>query len=150
VAEDKDTLLQTYGQAREALLAAIDGLTDEQLSERTLDGWSVTDHLAHLALWDDVRAAEVARISAGFQSVWRMSDEQDDAFNMMGHELRLDLSPAQVKWELAESRRKLLEAIANATPRGLDPSLYGASSLVSTHEQEHTEWITRWRTENAY
>jgi len=150
VAEDKETLLRTYRQAREALLAAIDGLTDEQLSERTLDGWSVKDHLAHLALWDDVRAAEVARISAGHDSVWRMSDEQDDAFNVMGHDLRLDLSPAQVKWELAESRRKLLDAIANATPRGLDASQYGASSLVSTHEQEHTGWITRWRTENGY
>jgi hypothetical protein len=40
--------------ARDALLAAIHGLSDAQMTEPSLDGWSVKDHLAHLALWDDV------------------------------------------------------------------------------------------------
>jgi uncharacterized damage-inducible protein DinB len=149
VVEDKDTLLQRYRTARQDLLQAIDGLTDEQLSERTLDGWSVKDHLAHLAMWDDVRAAEVERISAGHASTWRMSEEQDAAFNEMGYALRADLSVDHVKWELAQSRQKLLAAIAAATPRGLDPAHYGASSLTSTHEQEHTGWIKRWRSEKG-
>ena len=58
-------LLQHYRQARHELLEVIDGLTDEQLAEQSLDGWSVKDHLAHLALWDDVRASEVERIFRG-------------------------------------------------------------------------------------
>ena len=148
--EDKEALLQQYRKARQDLLGAIDGLTDAQLSERSLDGWSVKDHLAHLALWDDVRAAEVARISAGHESAWRMTDEQDEAFNTIGYALRTDLSVAQVKWELATSRQKLLDAIESAAPAALDPSRYGASSLVSTHEQEHTGWIKRWRSENGF
>ena len=150
MSEDKDALLQRYRDARRALLDVIDGLGDEQLAERTLDGWSVKDHLAHLAMWDYVRAEEVARISAGGASAWQMNDEQDEAFNAMAYALRRELSMEQVRWELSTSRERLLAAIAAATPRGLDASLYGASSLVSTHEQEHTGWIARWRAEQGF
>jgi len=142
--EDRDELLRDYRQTREDLLAAIEGLSDELMTEPSLDGWSVKDHLAHLALWDDVRAAEVARISAGHESAWR-TGEQDDAYNALGHELRRGLSLDQVRWELATSRQRLLDAISSASARGLDGSLYGDAGLRSGHEAEHTAWIKRWR-----
>lgn len=147
MAEDRDGLLQHYRQMREELLSAIEGLSDELMTERTLDGWSVKDHLAHLALWDDIRAGEVARVSAGHDSAWRMSGEQDAAYNALGHELRLAISPSQVRWELETSRRRLLEAISSASARGLDAALYGEAALRSTHEAQHTGWIERWRGE---
>jgi uncharacterized damage-inducible protein DinB len=84
MAEDRDALLAHYRQMREELLSAIGGLSDELMTERSLDGWSVKDHLAHLALWDDIRASEVARLSAGHDSAWRMSNEQDAAYNERG------------------------------------------------------------------
>lgn len=145
MAEDREALLEHYRLARERLLAAIDGLSDALMTETSLDGWSVKDHLAHLALWDDLRAAEVVRISAGHESAWRMTDEQGDAYNTMGYDLRRSLALAQVRWELATSRQQLLDAIASATARGLDASLYGDAALRSTHEAEHAGWIMRWR-----
>ena len=145
MAENREALLKNYKESRDALLAAIDGLSDEQLTERSIDGWSVKDHLAHVALWDDIRASEVLRISAGHESAWRMSGEQDEDYNRIGYELRLDLSLGQVKWELANSRGRLLDAISSANERGLDPSLYGEAGLVSGHEAEHTGWLKRWR-----
>ena len=147
--EDRNALLQHYRQMREELLAAIHGLSDELLTEPSLDGWSVKDHLAHLALWDDIRAGEVARISAGHDSAWRMTGEQDEAYNTLGHALRRALSPDQVRWELATSGQRLLDAIASATPRGLDGSLYGEAGLRSEHEAAHTGWIKRWRGERG-
>jgi uncharacterized damage-inducible protein DinB len=149
MAEDRDALLQHYRQMREDLLGAVDGLSDNQMTETTLDGWSVKDHLAHLALWDEIRAAEVARISAGHASAWRMNGEQDAAYNALGYALRQRLSLDQVRWELASSRQKLLDVIAAATPRGLDGSLYGEAGLRSTHEAQHTGWIRRWRGERG-
>lgn len=143
--EDRNALLQNYRQTRAELLATLDGLTDAQLTEPTVDGWSVKDHLAHLALWDDVRAQEVERISAGHASAWRMSDEQDETYNATAYEMRKGLSLAQVMWELETSRRRLLEAIAAATERGLDGSLYGEAGLVSGHEAEHAGWLRAWR-----
>ena len=145
--EDRDALLRHYRQMREELHSAIDGLSDELMIEPSLDGWSVKDHLAHLALWDDIRTSEVVRISAGHDSAWRMTGAQEEAYNALGHALRRTLSLDQVRWELATSRQRLVNAISAATPRGLDASLYGEAGLRSTHEAVHTGWITRWRGE---
>lgn len=146
MAEDRNALLHHYRQMREELLSAIAGLSDEMMTEPSLDGWSVKDHLMHLALWDDIRASEVMRISAGYESAWpRMTSEQNEAFNALLHDLRQPLSLNQVRWELATSRQRLLDAISSATPRGLDASLYREAGLRSTHEAQHTGWIKRWR-----
>jgi uncharacterized damage-inducible protein DinB len=131
---DREALLRHYEEMRRDLIAAIEGIADEHLVAPTLDGWSVKDHLAHLASWDEIRAAEVQRISAGHESAWRMNGEQDAVFN---------------DWETDSSHRRLLDAIADATPRGLDGSLYGEAGLLSRHEVQHTGWITRWRTEQG-
>lgn len=143
--EDKDALLQYYRQTRDELLSTIDGLSDALMTEASLDGWSVKDHLAHLAHWDDIRASEVMRISAGHDSAWRMTEEQDDADNAMAYDLRRALPLEQVRWEIATSRQRLLDAISSANARGLDASLYGEAGLRSSHEAQHAEWIKRWR-----
>jgi hypothetical protein len=148
--EERDDLLRHYREAQGKLRAAIEGLTDEQMSETTIDGWAVKDHLAHLALWDDLRAAEVERLSAGFEAAWKMTEEQDEALNTSGYEIRRSMSPAQAKWEVERSGRKLLEAIASAPPAALDASRYGAAGLRSNHLNDHAGWIARWRGEKGY
>jgi uncharacterized damage-inducible protein DinB len=149
MAEERDALLQHYRAMRAELLAAIEGLGDEPMAEPSLDGWSVKDHLGHVALWDEIRASEVARISAGHASAWRMSGEQDDVYNELGHALRRGLSVEQAKWELAATHQRLLDAITAASPAGLDGSRYGEAGLRSTHEAEHVGWIKRWREETG-
>jgi len=145
--EDRKALLEHYRKMREEFLAAIEGLSDAHMTEPSIDGWSVTDHLAHVALWDDFRAAEVTRISAGHDSAWRMDPAHEAAFSLIAYELRRAMSPAQAQWELEHSRATLLAAISGATERGLDASLYGEAGLFSSHEAEHAGWIRRWRTE---
>ena len=92
--------------------------------------------------------SEVARISAGHESAWRLTPEQEDGYNATGYELRRGLSLAQARWEIESSRERLLDAIA-ATTRGLDGALYGEAALRSTHEAQHTAWIRRWRSEKG-
>ena len=147
--EDRGALLRHYREMRAALLKAIAGLTDAQLTEPTIDGWSVKDHLAHLALWDELRAAEVERVSAGFASAWRMAG-RDGEYSGLGYDMRRDLSLHQVRWESSQTHQRLLDAITAATNRGLDGSLYGEAGLMSTHEAAHTGWIRRWRGERGY
>jgi hypothetical protein len=142
---DKDALLAHFQASRESLLGAIGGLTESEMVARSLDGWSVKDHLAHIALWDDVRASEVLRVSAGFESAWKMTAGEDEAFNAIGYQLRQDLSLRQVLWELETSRQRLLAAIRAAAPRAFDQSLYGESPIYSTHENQHAGWIRAWR-----
>jgi len=149
MAENKDELLKHYRRTRDELMSVIAGLSDEQMSDPSLDGWSVNDHLSHVALWDDLRAVEVERISAGHESTWKFTGAQDDEYNEVGHALRQGMSAAQAKWEIERSRKRLLDAISEAKPRGLDASLYGSAGLVSSHEVEHSGWIKRWRTEKG-
>jgi uncharacterized damage-inducible protein DinB len=148
--QDGADLLEHYREMRAELLAALEGLTEEQMSERTLDGWSVKDHLFHLALWDEIRAAEIERISAGHDSLWRMTGEQDAAYSGLGHVLRDEASVAQALWEIEATRRRVLDAIGSATERGLDGSLYGEAGLRSGHEAQHTQWIKGWRSEKGF
>ena len=143
--EDREALRRHYQQMRDELLSAIAGLSDDLMTEPSLDGWSVKDHFAHLAFWDDLRASEIGRISAGHDSAWRTTSDQAETFNALVHDLQLGLSLDQIKWELATSGQRLLDAISAATVRGLDASLYGEVALRSTHEAVHTGWIKRWR-----
>jgi uncharacterized damage-inducible protein DinB len=50
---DRDALLQHYQKTRDELLSAVDGLSDELMTEMSIDSWSVKDHLTHVAAWDD-------------------------------------------------------------------------------------------------
>jgi uncharacterized damage-inducible protein DinB len=146
----REELLTRFHATRRELLEAIAGLDPGHLTEPTIDGWSVKDHLFHLAAWDGIRAEEVERISAGHDSTWRMTRDQDAAFNTLIHALHRDLGIEQAFWELARSRERLLAAIDGATPRGLDGSLYGEAGLLSNHEAQHAAWIRGWRTERGY
>jgi hypothetical protein len=145
VAEDKHELLQHYGTSRADFMAAIAGLGDQQLTDTSIDGWSIKDHMCHIAFWDELRALDVLRISAGHESAWRLKTEPEDELNKIAYAMRRDLSLEQVKWEFISTRRRLLDAISSSTPRGLDPSYYGEPSLRSTHEADHMDWIKRWR-----
>ncbi|MDA0366302.1 MAG: hypothetical protein O3B31_14465 [Chloroflexi bacterium] len=78
-----------------------------------------------------------------------MSGEQDATYGALAHELGRELSLPQVRWELATSRQRLLDAIANASARGLDGARFGEAALRSTHEAQHTGWIRRWRDAQA-
>lgn len=66
------------------------------------------------------------------------------------NQLRRSMSPTQARWELENSRRKLLQAIEAAPVRALDPDQYGAAGLRSQHEDQHAGWIQRWRGERGY
>jgi hypothetical protein len=143
--ETRDSLLQHYEQVRGELLDSMRGLSDPQMIETTLDGWSVKDNLAHLAFWDNLRADEVARISAGFESALKMTEQQDADTSRMAYELRRGLSLAQVRWEMHHSRERVLGAIAAAPARALDAGLYGEASLRSSHDALHADYVRNWR-----
>lgn len=148
--EDRDALLEHYRRMREDFLDAIAGLTAEQMTERSHNGWCVKDHMAHLAFWDDVRTSEVERISAGYESAWRLAPDEDETINGVVTRARWDLSLEQVRVEFDRSKRRFLDALANASPEGLDASKYGEAGLVSQHEAQHAGWIREWRAERGY
>lgn len=144
--EVRKILLKHYRDMRNDLLSVIDGLSDELMAEQSIDGWSVKDHLVHLAFWHELRANEILRISAGYEAAWPpVGEEQTEGFNSLIQGFRKDLSVDQAKWELESSRQRVIDAISTATERGLDSSFYKEAGLMSTHEAMHAVWIKRWR-----
>jgi uncharacterized damage-inducible protein DinB len=148
VAAERESLREHYREVRAPLLAALEGLSPEQMVEPSLDGWSVKDHLTHLTLWDEIRAQEITRISAGGAPAWpaTMTEQQIETLNNLVVELRRGLSLEQVRQELASSRADVIAAIESASDLGMDGSRYGEAGLRSTHDRDHTDDIRRWRT----
>ena len=137
--QTRQSLLDHYHEMRQNLLDAIDDLTDDQLTDPSLDGWSVKDHLAHIAFWDEIRANDTA---------WPA--EEMENHHELGYAMRRDLSVDQAKWELATTHQRVLDAVTAATDRGLEQDNYGESGVYSEHEAEHTGWISRWRKEQGF
>jgi uncharacterized damage-inducible protein DinB len=147
----REDLFQHYRVIRAELLAAIEGLSEEQMLEPSIDGWSVKDHLAHMAVWEEIRRLEIERISAGGGCAWSaMSEEQMDIFNELTVVPRRSMPLAQVLSEFDSSRQRVLDMIAQATERGLDESNYGESSLRTDHDLKHAEYIRNWRHQRGY
>jgi len=151
-AEDiRSDLIQHYTEMRRGLIEVIAGLSEAQMVEPSINGWSVKDHLAHLTVWDEIRVLEIGRISTGLDSAWpHMTEEQNEALNSITHAMRSGLPLTQVMAELTAARQHVLDAISRATPRGLDGSLYGEAGLRSGHDAQHAEWIKRWRQERGF
>ena len=146
----KDDLRQHYAVSRAALMSAIEGLSEADMSQAALDGWSVKDHLTHVTVWDEIRAAEIDRISGGFEPAWRhMTDAETDSFNGIIERMRSSLGLTQVLAELESSRARVLAAIDEASERGLDEARYGEAGLRTTHEVAHAWMIQSWRTQRA-
>ena len=48
IADDRRTVLESFDSEGAELMSAIEGLSEAELAE-PFDGWSVKDHLSHLA-----------------------------------------------------------------------------------------------------
>jgi hypothetical protein len=151
IEQRKAELLEHYTRVRADLMAAIEGLSEAQMTEPTLEGWSVQDHLAHLAAWDEVRSLEIARISAGGTRAWPLlPDDQIETFNQLTVGARRAWTLPEALVELAWTRQHVLDVIAVAAEPAFDESRYGESGLESTHDLGHAAQIREWRVSKGY
>jgi hypothetical protein len=145
-------VLHAFRESRMALLSAIQGLSEEQLSDQAIDGWSAKDHLAHVVQMDEIRYFEICRVAHGRKPAWAYeTDEESEALNKMGVEHRRYLSLEQILWELDFVRARILMTIENAPEDSLEASRYGEFGLDggAAHEREHADTIVRWRRESG-
>ena len=144
VRELRTALLDDMQHYRAALLASIDGLDEQRMTERTIDGWSVKDPLAHLAWWDEQRYFAISRLAAGQGPSPSFTENQVETLNALMREHREGLSLGQVLWELEFARAKALEAIA-ACPEGRLTEAEARTRAGVRHDRDHTEQLRAWR-----
>ena len=141
----REAVLSAFAASESAILAAIDGLTEPELTARSIDGWSVKDHLAHVAQWHELRWLDLTRLAAGFEPAVNSTPDQEEAFNAMTVEWRSSLSSKQTLWEWQTSRGRVIDAVRALTNEELGRALRDDWPLRTGHEDEHAGYINAWR-----
>ncbi|MEX0783456.1 MAG: DinB family protein [Dehalococcoidia bacterium] len=151
IEEQRRDLHDHYERSRESVLAAIDGLTDDQMTEQTNDGWSVKDHLVHLSVWHEIRRSEIERVTAGLPPAWPLiHGELVDTLNEATVRARREVPLAQVRADLDYARKQVLAAIDRASEGALAGQGFGEAGIRSWEELEHADMIRNWRTRQGY
>ncbi len=148
IADDRRTVLESFDSEGAELMSAIEGLSETEFAE-PFDGWSVKDHLSHLAQWEELRYLDTVRIAAGYRSAVDSTSAQDEVFNQTTVEWRRSHSLAQVLWGLETARRRVLDAVATLGDEELARVLADSWPLGTRHEAEHAGWIRAWRAERS-
>ena len=145
---DREEVYSQLEAARKELMAAIDGLTPEQMAIPVFDDWSVKDILAHIVSWEEYTLLDLQRVARGHMPALASFRQQDvDSFNALVMSLRRDFPLDQVMHELEASRKATIAAL-DALPderlaQGQFPRIW--ATITAGHDHEHSEDIRKWR-----
>jgi len=146
-------LLNRLDTAWAAFNESYAGLADLQLIEPDVMGdWSVKDILAHVTTWEEEALKHLPLIIEGGRPPRYIAYGGIDAFNAQMTEQKRDLSLADVRRQLGETHRKLIDFIQGAPEdqfaretrarRRLRLDTYG-------HYLLHTRAIREWREQRS-
>lgn len=159
--QTKPYLMERMAEARRELETLVNSLSDEQLTRPGKDGgWSVKDHLAHLATWEAGVAALLRKeprweaMGLTRDIVARSSEEEMNAIIERNHK---GLSLAEVKKLFADSHRAMLDALEPLSTEDLHKPVNSYEPVnpsdnerpvgglvignTTAHYAEHLEWI---------
>lgn len=156
---NRSELIQKLDTARNSLLAAIDGLTEAEMTTQAItDSWTIKNILAHIAAWD-AEAAYAIRILATEKTPhfnYRI-DPKDDfrEWNAQQVRKRRGMRVAQVLAELSDTRQKLIEIVEGLeesqltwfghVPWGWSASVEELIQVQAEHDADHAAMIREWR-----
>jgi uncharacterized damage-inducible protein DinB len=149
---DKNELLQRIAAARAALASAIGVLSDEQfVAPGPQDGWSVKDHLAHLAVWERGIAALLGRrprYEAMGLDLETYLGNDEESLNAIIYGRNKDRPPAEVRGALEEAERALDTALAPLA----DADLFRTYSHYQPDEpgEDSGAPVLGWIADNSY
>jgi hypothetical protein len=150
--EEGISRLLTRMDARwQELQNSIEGLTDDQLAEPgTMDEWSVRDMLAHIMTWEEQALEHLPTIIAGGRPPKYVTYGGIDAFNAMMAEKKRDLSIHEVKRQMTDTHRRLVDFVRNAPTQQFSTDTRARRRLrwdTYGHYALHAKAIREWRNE---
>jgi hypothetical protein len=110
--------------------------------------WSLLDHVAHLADWQEIAADYIERAIATGE--WPSDDDFDggdfDRFNERRRELYEDLTPAELRRRLAAGRAALLPVARRLDPETIrsDDAWGWVYNVLHGHDLDHLRVIEPW------
>jgi len=165
----KQEWLERLAFKREELLMSVEGLSQAGWTTgEVLPGWTAKDVLAHIAAWETRVATYLPDLLADSIGSHPESPSlgsggpvgiEADTFNVEQVALRREHAPRELLQELADSRRYVLETLANARdddltqphamPWGQVTIERWALQEICEHDGEHAAQLRAWRAERA-
>lgn len=111
---NKDELLRLIQASRTALEETLNGLSEAQVTAPGPEGWSVKDHLAHLATWE-LGIAELLRRRNRFAAMQVeeavMQGKSEDEVNALIYKNHMDLPLPQILEKFRTAHQEMIQAI---------------------------------------
>jgi hypothetical protein len=149
---EKAQLLQRIEGSWATLDELTTGLSQPQLTTTGPEGWSVKDHLAHVAAWNlSLVALLEGRDRDAAMGVWDVPNAEVDVVNDLLHRRYLDLVVDEVEALQTGSRQMVREALAKLRDEDLSRP-YGYFQPNETRpdsDRPVLEWITGNTNEHA-
>lgn len=160
----KAELLRRIRESRAALERTVDRLSEAQLTTPGSDGWSVKDHLAHVAAWEESLLALLEgrdrNVAIGIDPTTSASSDSDvDAINAIVQRRSRERSLADVLATFHDSHARILTALdrlsdadllrpyshyqPNVQPHDPRPVIGWIDGNTWDHYDEHSTWIGR-------
>ena len=150
----REDVRESLARERRKLLAALDGLSEEEMARPGAVGrWSVRDVLAHILAWDEEAVTRLELLATDRpQDFTRItSDEELDAWNARAQQRYADLPLAEVMRRLTEAQGRVLAGLDSlsderlSTDEGPVPVHNWLPDCTYAHEEEHCADILAWR-----
>jgi hypothetical protein len=147
---DKAELLARIRRSRLALEDELSPLSEDQLAIPASNGWSIKDHLAHLATWE-FGMAELLRGRARFAAMQVeeavSQGKSEEAINELMQRQHAGLSLSEVMDKFKDAHRQLLETLESLD----DQDLYRPyASFMPGGEDSRQEAVINWVIGNTY
>jgi hypothetical protein len=145
---DKEEVRSLLEASHKELLAAIDGLTPEQMAIPVFADWSVKDILAHIVSWEEYTLLDFQRVARGHMPALASFNQRDvDSFNALVMSLRRNFPLDQVMDELEANRKATIGALLALPDERLAQGQFARiwASITAGHDHEHAEDIRKWR-----
>ncbi|HEY4025363.1 MAG TPA: DinB family protein [Candidatus Dormibacteraeota bacterium] len=135
-------LLDRIRQSWDTLQEAIRSLDDRQLTAPGPEGWSIKDHLAHLARWEQIVRDRLDGRDPGVALAIPDDQQQDvDAVNAHLRQRDAGLSTSEVLQTLTETHVRLVARIESLDAGELERWTENIEGNTHEHFAEHLDWI---------
>jgi hypothetical protein len=152
----KAEILTELCEARAAMRAALDGLSEEDMLRPGVVGiWSVKDTLAHLAAWEAELVTALNQAQIGHEPAM-MAVEDIDEWNEDQYHVNASRPLKAILGDWESVLKMLIHMVEDYNERDLidgrrypwmegEPLTYLIEETASLHEREHAEDIRAWR-----
>lgn len=159
----RDEIITALDTTRNDFLAAVDGLTDDQLQEPGVNGdWTVKDMMYHISLWEAELVTLLWQVASGMSPTTvhftqTHFDQTNQQWYLQGKNRTLEMVRQdfvsvhnQVKRRLVDFSEEDLNADQRFSWQREHPLWEWVGSDSFLHEPEHTAQVLAWRKSRGY